>query len=66
MSRNQQKTSPKTRRGNSVFIGAWVPEGMAEAVDIAVTVLDLDRSKFLRRALEEKVSRAAAKKGDGQ
>lgn len=45
------------RTGRSVFIGGWVPTEIAEAVDRAVQDHDSDRSKFLRRALQEKISR---------
>jgi len=39
----------------SIFIGTWVPKSVAAAVDAAVQASDLDRSEFLRLALEEKV-----------
>jgi hypothetical protein len=45
------------RRENCIFIGVWVPTPVVEAVDKAVRVMDLDRSKFFRRALEEKVTK---------
>jgi metal-responsive CopG/Arc/MetJ family transcriptional regulator len=45
------------RRASAVFIGGWVPQAMAAAIDRAVQQQDLDRSKFLRRALEEKINR---------
>jgi hypothetical protein len=47
------------RRGQ-VFIGGWVSNEIAKAVDRAVIKLDLDRSKFLRRALKDKLSKEAA------
>ena len=49
-----------SRRDNPIFIGAWIPEAAALAIDSAVRRLDLDRSKFLRRALEEKIAKHAA------
>jgi hypothetical protein len=51
-------------RDGCIFIGAWVPNEMASAVDIAVLQTDLDRSKFMRRALQEKVARHTAGKGE--
>lgn len=48
------------RRSDAIFVGGWVPKEMVEALDLAVQEQDLDRSKFLRRALEEKISREAA------
>ena len=48
------------RKQHSTFIGAWVPQPIARAVDQAVELLDLDRSKFVRRALEEKINREKA------
>jgi metal-responsive CopG/Arc/MetJ family transcriptional regulator len=47
------------RRDNGVFIGVWVPEPVAAAVDKAVQSLDLDRSEFLRSALVEKIKKEA-------
>jgi Ribbon-helix-helix protein, copG family len=41
-------------RKRCVFIGAWVPESVAAAVDEAARTLNLDRSRFLRRILQEK------------
>lgn len=43
------------RRDECVFIGAWVPAHVIAALDQAVKIMDLDRSKFLRKALEEKI-----------
>ena len=48
-------------RGDSVFIGFWVPTNMADAADRAARRLDLDRSKLLRRALAEKISKEEAR-----
>ena len=54
----------KTKRGaygrdECVFIGAWIPTGLMTLVDEFVSAQDLDRSKLLRRALEEKLGRKA-------
>jgi len=37
------------------FIGAWVPSELLSRIDLWVESQDLDRSKLLRRALEEKL-----------
>jgi hypothetical protein len=50
----------RVRRAGSVFVGVWVPSPVVVAIDHAVETLDLDRSKFLRRAIEEKISKEAA------
>lgn len=55
MSRKLKRGAVK--REGSEFVGAWVPESMAIGIDQAVQRLDLDRSKFLRRALEEKIAK---------
>ncbi len=61
MSEQRRMKRGALRRENAIFIGVWVPKEMAEAIDVAVNYLDIDRSKFLRRALTDKVGRAAAK-----
>lgn len=43
-----------------VFIGAWIPNELMEIVDEFVGREDLDRSKMLRRALEEKIAKEKA------
>lgn len=53
---NETQKSGAHRRQDCIFIGAWVPEAMARALDEAVKLTDLDRSKILRRALEGKIS----------
>ena len=52
----RQNPKQQSSRGGKVFIGAWVPQSTAQAVDVAVKLMDLDRSKFLRRALQEKIA----------
>ena len=42
------------RRAECMFIGAWIPAELMTIVDAFVRSEDLDRSKLLRRALEEK------------
>lgn len=46
-----------TKRSDCTFVGVWVPKIMEEQIDDAVSKLDLDRSKFLRRAIEEKLAK---------
>jgi metal-responsive CopG/Arc/MetJ family transcriptional regulator len=45
------------RRAGCEFIGAWVPKELLELIDQFVQREDLDRSKMLRRAIEEKLRR---------
>ena len=56
MKSNRTAKRGSQKRDGLVFVGAWVPGPMATAIDSAVVGLDLDRSKFLRRALEEKIA----------
>jgi hypothetical protein len=65
--RNAGTGAPKGRRGK--FVGAWIPSTTAEQLDELVDRLDLDRSKFLRRALAEKLERhssAGPARGGGE
>jgi metal-responsive CopG/Arc/MetJ family transcriptional regulator len=48
------------RRAECEFIGAWIPSELMALLDEFVRDEDLDRSKMLRRAIEEKI-RAARK-----
>ena len=59
MNEPQKLINGAHRRQDCIFIGAWVPKAMARAIDEAVKLTDLDRSKILRRALEKKVAQAA-------
>lgn len=63
MSKNVRKVHRGAiRREDCIFIGVWVPTPVVEAVDRAVRIMDLDRSKFFRRALEDKVAKEEAAK----
>jgi metal-responsive CopG/Arc/MetJ family transcriptional regulator len=42
-------------RAECVFIGAWFPAIIAQAIDQLVKSNDSDRSKILRRAVAEKL-----------
>jgi metal-responsive CopG/Arc/MetJ family transcriptional regulator len=46
------------RKDKCTFIGVWVPNEMVTLLDHAVVTEDLDRSKYLRRALEQKIKAA--------
>ncbi len=48
------------RKHEAVFVGVWVPAGVVGAIDNAVREQDLDRSKYMRRAIEEKIRRESA------
>lgn len=48
------------RREECSFIGVWVPASWLHHIDTAVRASDIDRSKFLRRALSEKINKEAA------
>jgi len=43
------------RSADAVFVGAWLPTNLVEALDKAVTKQDSDRSKILREALRDKI-----------
>ena len=45
------------RQEECVFLGAWIPAALMERIDEFVEHEDSDRSKVLRRALEEKISK---------
>jgi predicted transcriptional regulator len=45
------------RREGAIFVGARVSKFVVEAVDRVAGEVNCDRSKFLRRALEEKIAR---------
>lgn len=39
------------------FLGGWVPALMVDLIDQSIARTDLDRSKFMRAALREKLER---------
>ena len=41
----------------AVFVGSWLPIPLTKRLDNGVSVLDLDRSKFIRAAIREKLER---------
>lgn len=58
--RRSQKRGAYSRE-DCVFIGAWIPSELMEVIDEFVQREDLDRSKMLRRALEEKLKQVQHK-----
>ncbi len=46
----------KGREGR-IFIGVWIPNVLVKALDEATVIEDSDRSKFLRRAVTERIAR---------
>jgi len=45
------------KAAESEFVAAWIPKSLVREIDAAVQRLDTDRSKFLRAAAREKISR---------
>ena len=45
----------KSTNNNRHFLGVWVSADLAVKIDEAVKDMDLDRSKFVRHALNEKL-----------
>jgi metal-responsive CopG/Arc/MetJ family transcriptional regulator len=43
----------------SEFVAAWIPKLLVAEIDAVVQMMDTDRSKFLRAAVREKLSRVA-------
>jgi len=60
MKLRKQMKRGAVRTSESVFVGAWLPINLVNALDQAVSALDSDRSKIIRDALKEKVQRGAA------
>jgi hypothetical protein len=50
------------RNGKPVLF--WVPEALLPALDQGVHALDLDRSKFIRQAIREKLTRLGVDEPD--
>ena len=45
---------------NAEILAAWIPKDLAKQLDAAVRALDTDRSKFLRAAVREHLTRLSA------
>lgn len=59
---NNKSGRKRSRRGSvtqdgSQLITVWVPTPLHSLVDVAVNRLDLDRSKFVRRAIRNELTR---------
>ena len=61
MSKERSSKRGAYQRAECKFIGAWIPAELMTIVDTFVRTEDLDRSKLLRRALEEKCGRGIKK-----
>lgn len=48
------------RNHQSIFVGAWLPIPMVQALDEIVLAEDSDRSKIIREALKDKVQKLEA------
>jgi len=55
----EPKRKPKTNRPDTTMIALWVPVDLAKQLDAAAKARDLDRSKLIRRAIRETLSRTA-------
>ncbi len=60
MKLRKQMKRGAVRTSESVFVGAWLPITLVNALDQAVSTLDSDRSKIIRDALKEKVQRSVS------
>ncbi len=47
----------KTRKTGEKFIGGWIDDRLHALVEEAIRNNDTDRSKFLRKAIREKLAR---------
>ncbi len=54
----QQKRGAVQKRG-ATFVAAWIPDEVVDAMDQAVKQQDTDRSKLIRKALRNYLSRPA-------
>jgi hypothetical protein len=57
MKLKKQLTRGAVKKNDGTFVGGWVPKSLIERLDEAVRTHDTDRSKFIRAALNEKLSR---------
>jgi metal-responsive CopG/Arc/MetJ family transcriptional regulator len=48
------------RTKDSEFLGAWMPRPLVRLIDKRIQILDLDRSKFIRKAIREQIERELA------
>ena len=45
------------QKDKAALVAVWIPKKMKETLDHAVEAFDSDRSKYIRSALREKLSR---------
>lgn len=57
MSKRKQRGAH--RRVDCVFVGAWIPNKWVLAIDAMVIRDDSDRSKLIRKAIENKLQEVA-------
>jgi len=50
-------TKPPSTRKATGLVAVWIPTETIARLDVAVRMLDLDRSKVIRRALREHLAR---------
>ena len=51
------RTTKTNQRNKADLVAVWMPKQLKETLDLAVTNFDSDRSKYIRTALREKLSR---------
>lgn len=49
--------SARSQNDKAALVAVWIPKAMKETLDQAVAAFDSDRSKYIRNALREKLSR---------
>lgn len=49
---------PASQRTKSDLVAVWMPKELKQSLDVVVQRQDLDRSKFIRAALREKLERS--------
>lgn len=59
MRKTSQKTPNKTstRKAGATFVAAWIPDEVVAAMDREVLKTDSDRSKLIRKAIRQHLSR---------
>jgi len=55
MSNDRNMRRGAYQRSDCQFLGVWVPQEWVAAIDLVVRQEDTDRSKFVRRALQERI-----------
>ena len=55
--KKQQTNTPPTNSPETALISVWVPKSLIRELDAAAKSQDLDRSKVIRKALRQSLSR---------